>query len=64
MNIKELKRLAGVNEPKEELTSTSENLSIIGTKKSQYQKKQNIKENIMSVLVPTNGLNCGLLDPN
>jgi hypothetical protein len=43
MNIKELKRLAGVNEPKEELTSTSENLSIIGTKKSQYQKKHNVQ---------------------
>tara|TARA_B100001287_G_scaffold156593_2_gene131732 strand:- start:3764 stop:3973 length:210 start_codon:yes stop_codon:yes gene_type:complete len=43
MNIEELKRLAGVNEPREEDGSMGENLSYIGTQKSQYQRKHNIK---------------------
>jgi len=43
MNIDELKRLAGVNEPQEENGSMGENLSYIGTQKSQYQRKHNIK---------------------
>ena len=43
MDIDRLKKLAGVNEPKEEETSVGENLSLIGTKKSQYQKKHNIQ---------------------
>ena len=43
MNIEELKRLAGVNEPQEENGSMGENLSYIGTQKSQYQRKHNIK---------------------
>ena len=47
MDLDRLKKLAGVNEPKEEETSVGENLSLIGTKKSQYQKKYNesIKNN-------------------
>jgi len=43
MNIEELKRLAGVNELQEENGSMGENLSYIGTQKSQYQRKHNIK---------------------
>ena len=43
MDIDRLKKLAGVNEPKEEETSVGENLSLIVTKKSQYQKKHNIQ---------------------
>lgn len=42
MNIEELKRLAGVNEQSTE-DSMGENLSYIGTKKAQYQRKHNIK---------------------
>ena len=42
-DIDELKKLAGINEPKEESTSAGENLSLIGTKKSQYQRKHNIQ---------------------
>ncbi len=57
MDIERLKKLAGVDKlPVED--SMGENLSLHGT------KKQNIKENIMSVLVQMNGLNCGLLDPS
>jgi hypothetical protein len=43
MNIEELKRLAGVNEPQANESSMGENLSYIGTQKSQYQRKHNIK---------------------
>ena len=43
MNIEELKRLAGVNEPQANESSMVENLSYIGTQKSQYQRKHNIK---------------------
>jgi hypothetical protein len=42
MNIEELKRLAGVNEQSTE-DSMGENLSYVGTKKAQYQRKHNIK---------------------
>jgi len=42
MNIEELKRLAGVNEPTED-ASMGENLSYVGTAKSEYQRKHNIK---------------------
>ena len=39
MNIEELKRLAGIDkEP-----SMGENLSLIGTKKAEYQRKHNIQ---------------------
>ena len=38
MNIDELKRLAGIDKPEEE-QSMGENLSYVGTAKSQYQKK-------------------------
>ena len=42
MDISELKKLAGVdNLPQED--SMGENLSYIGTQKSQYQKKHNIQ---------------------
>ena len=41
--LERLKKLAGINEPKEESTSAGENLSLIGTKKSQYQRKHNIQ---------------------
>ena len=43
MDLERLKKLAGINEPKEEVDSMGENLSYIGTKKSQYQKKHNIQ---------------------
>ena len=43
MNIDELRRLAGINEPKEENNSVGENLSIIVTKKAEYQRKHNIQ---------------------
>jgi hypothetical protein len=43
MDLERLKKLAGINEPKEEDDSMGENLSYIGTKKSQYQKKHNIQ---------------------
>ena len=42
MNIEELKKLAGVNKPSEE-ASMGENLSYVGTAKSQYQRKHKIK---------------------
>jgi len=40
VDIEELKRLAGVDK---EQHSMGENLSYIGTKKSEYQRKHNIK---------------------
>ncbi len=43
MDLERLKKLAGIKEPKEEDDSMGENLSYIGTKKSQYQKKHNIQ---------------------
>ena len=43
MNINDLKRLAGVNEPKNNGNSMGENLSHVGSAKSQYQKKHNIQ---------------------
>jgi hypothetical protein len=43
MDIERLKKLAGINKLKEEDDSMGENLSYIGTKKSQYQKKHNIQ---------------------
>ena len=42
MNIEELKKLAGVDKPSEE-ASMGENLSYVGTSKSQYQRKHKIK---------------------
>ena len=42
MNIAELKKLAGVDKPSEE-ASMGENLSYVGTAKSQYQRKHKIK---------------------
>ena len=42
MNIEELKKLAGVDKPSEE-ASMGENLSYVGTAKSQYQRKPKIK---------------------
>jgi hypothetical protein len=42
MNIEELKKLAGVDKPSEE-ASMGENLSYVGTAKSQYQRKHKIK---------------------
>ena len=41
MNIEELKRLAGVAE--QSTDSMGENLSYVGTAKSQYMRKHNIK---------------------
>ena len=38
MNIEELKKLAGIDNAKDD-PSMGENLSYIGTKKAQYQKK-------------------------
>ena len=43
MNIEELKKLAGVNEPQEQQSPMGENLSYIGTAKAQYQRKHNIQ---------------------
>ena len=43
MDIKELKRLAGINGPNEEEGSMGENLSYTGTEKAKYQRKHNIK---------------------
>ena len=40
MNIEDLKRLAGIDKPGGD-ASMGENLSYIGTAKSQYQKKHN-----------------------
>ena len=42
MNIEELKKLAGVDKPTED-SSMGENLSYVGTAKSQYQNKHNIQ---------------------
>ena len=42
MNIEDLKRLAGIDNPGGD-ASMGENLSYIGTAKSQYQKKHNIQ---------------------
>ena len=42
MDIEELKRLAGIDKPHED-QSMGENLSYVGTRKSQYQRKHNIK---------------------
>jgi hypothetical protein len=41
MNIEELKRLAGVAE--QSTDSMGENLSYVGTAKSEYMRKHNIK---------------------
>ena len=40
MNIEELKRLAGIDK---EQPSVGENLSMMGTKKAEYQRKHNIQ---------------------
>ena len=40
MNIEELKKLAGIDK---EQPSMGENLSMIGTKKAEYQRKHNIQ---------------------
>ena len=42
MNIEELKKLAGIDNAKDD-PSMGENLSYIGTKKAQYQKKHKIQ---------------------
>ena len=42
MKIEDLKRLAGIDKPGGD-ASMGENLSYIGTAKSQYQKKHNIQ---------------------
>ena len=42
MNIEALKRLAGIDKPDAD-ASMGENLSYLGTAKSQYQKKHNIQ---------------------
>ena len=42
MNIEELKKLAGIDNSTDD-ASMGENLSYIGTAKSQYQKKHNIQ---------------------
>ena len=42
MNIEQLKKLAGVDNLQKE-DSVGENLSIVGTKKAEYQRKHNIK---------------------
>lgn len=43
MDLDRLRKLAGIHEPRPEEDSMGENLSYIGTKKSQYQKKHNIQ---------------------
>lgn len=40
--LERIKQLAGVNKPSTE-DSMGENLSYVGTKKAQYQRKHNIK---------------------
>ena len=40
MNIEELKKLTGIDK---EQPSMGENLSMIGTKKAEYQRKHNIQ---------------------
>ena len=42
MNIDELKRLAGIDQHRDE-ESVGENLSYVGTAKAEYQRKHNIK---------------------
>ena len=42
MNIEDLKKLAGVNNLPQEY-SVGENLSLIGTKKAEYQRKHKIR---------------------
>ena len=42
MNIEDLKKLAGVNNLQQE-DSVGENLSLIGTKKAEYQRKHKIR---------------------
>ena len=42
-DIERLKKLAGINEPKEEDGSMGENLSLIGTKKAEYQRKHKVR---------------------
>jgi len=42
MNIEELKRLAGIDKPVED-QSMGENLSYVGSAKSEYMRKHNIK---------------------
>ena len=41
--LERLKKLAGINEPKEEEDSMGENLSLHGTKKAEYQRKHNVR---------------------
>jgi len=43
MDINTLKKLAGVNETPNNEGSMGENLSHIGTKKAEYQRKHNIR---------------------
>lgn len=43
MTIEELKKLAGINNSYQDSNSMGENLSYIGTKKAEYQRKHNIK---------------------
>ena len=42
-DLERLKKLAGINEPKEEAGSMGENLSLIGTKKAEYQRKHKVR---------------------
>tara|TARA_Y100001970_G_C13972774_1_gene719064 strand:+ start:152 stop:358 length:207 start_codon:yes stop_codon:yes gene_type:complete len=42
MNIEELKKLAGIDKQQSD-SSMGENLSYIGTKKAEYQRKHNIQ---------------------
>ena len=42
MNIDELKKLAGIDKPTTD-SSMGENLSYVGTAKSEYQRKHNIQ---------------------
>jgi hypothetical protein len=43
MNLNELQRLAGINEPKAEPINNGSNISITGNEKGQLMKKHNIK---------------------
>ena len=43
-DLERLKKLAGINEPKEEDGSMGENLSLIGTKKADLLAKSNLNE--------------------
>tara|TARA_E500000318_G_C3479859_1_gene179971 strand:+ start:582 stop:788 length:207 start_codon:yes stop_codon:yes gene_type:complete len=42
MNIEELKKLAGIDNAKDD-PSMGENLSYTGTEKAQYQRKHNVR---------------------